>query len=124
MKTLLLAILFFFTSSAWAEWITIGENEVDTLYIDFASLHPNGQIRKILELQDFKRRGKGGEMSVLTRSEYDCEKLSYRVLAVTTYAGPMAAGKKLSSKTKSSKAWVLVIPQTDSETVFETVCAQ
>ena len=124
MKTLLLAILFFFTSSAWAEWITIGENDVDTLYIDFAGLHPNGQIRKILELQDFKRRGKGGEMSVLTRSEYDCEKLSYRVLAVTTYSGAMAAGKKLSSKTKSSKAWVLVIPQTDSETVFETVCAQ
>ena len=124
MKTLLLAILFFLPSSAWAEWITIGENDVDTLYIDFASLHPHGQIRKILELQDFKRRGKGGEMSVLTRSEYDCEKLSYRVLAVSTYAGAMAAGKKLSTKTKSSKAWVLVIPQTDSETVFETVCAQ
>ena len=124
MKTLLLAILFFFTSSAWAEWITIGENDVDTLYIDFASLHPNGKIRKILELQDFKQRGKGGEMSVLTRSEYDCEKLSYQVLAVITYAGAMAAGKKLSTKTKSSKTWVLVIPQTDSETVFETVCAQ
>ena len=124
MKTLLLAILFFFTSSAWAEWITIGENDVDTLYIDFASLHPNGKIRKILALQDFKQRGKGGEMSVLTRSEYDCEKLSYRVLAVITYAGAMAAGKKLSTNTKSSKAWVLVIPQTDSETVFETVCAQ
>ena len=60
----------------------------------------------------------------MDKYEYDCEKLSYRVLAVTTYAGPMAAGKKLSSKTKSSKAWVLVIPQTDSETVFETVCAQ
>lgn len=124
MKTLLLVILFLFTSSAWAEWITIGENDADTLYIDFASLKPSGQIRKIQELQDFKQRGKDGAMSVLTKSEYDCEKLSYRVLAVTIYSGSMATGKKLSTKTANPKAWVLVVPQTDSETVFETVCAQ
>jgi hypothetical protein len=36
----------------------------------------------------------------------------------------MATGKKLSTKTAKPKAWVLVVPQTDSETVFETVCAQ
>ena len=124
MKTLLLAILFLFTSSAWAEWITIGENDADTLYIDFASLKPSGQIRKILELQDFKQRGKDGAMSVLTKSEYDCEKGTYRVMAVTTFAGPMAAGKKISTKTTNSKVWISVESAADDETVFDTVCAQ
>ena len=45
-------------------------------------------------------------------------------MRVTTYTGSMAASEKLSTKTANPKAWVLVMPQTDSETVLETVCTQ
>jgi hypothetical protein len=124
MKTLVLAIALLFAGSVWAEWSNIGENDVDTLYVDLQSMHPQGHIRKILELQDLKQRGKNGEMSVLTKSEYDCEKATYRVMAVTTYAGPMAAGKKIFSKTINSKVWISVESAADDETVFDTVCAQ
>ena len=124
MKTLVLAIALLFAGSVWAEWSNIGENDVDTLYVDLQSMHPQGHIRKILELQDLKQRGKNGEMSVLTKSEYDCEKATYRVMAVTTFAGPMAAGKKISTKTINSKVWISVESETDGETVFDTVCAQ
>ncbi len=124
MKTFVLAISIFFAGSVCAEWSNIGENDVDTLYVDLQSMHPKGHIRKILELQDLKERGKNGEMSVLTESEYDCEKATYRVMAVTTYAGPMAAGKKISTKTINSKVWISVESAADDETVFDTVCAQ
>ena len=124
MKTFVLAISLLFTSSVWAEWSGIGDNDVDTLYVDLQNMHPQGHIRKILELQDLKERGKNGEMSVLTKSEYDCEKATYRVMAVTTFAGPMAAGKKISTKNINSKVWVSVESETDGETVFDTVCAQ
>jgi len=124
MKTLVLAIALLFAGSVWAEWGNIGENDVDTLYVDLQSMHPQGHIRKILELQDLKQRGKNGEMSVLTKSEYDCEKAIYRVMAVTTFAGPMAGGKKISNKNINSKVWVSVESETDGETVFDTVCAQ
>jgi len=124
MKTLVLAIALLFAGSVWAEWSNIGENDVDTLYVDLQSMHPQGHIRKILELQDLKQRGKNGEMSVLTKSEYDCEKATYRVMAVTTFAGPMAGGKKISNKNINSKVWVSVESETDGETVFDTVCAQ
>ena len=124
MKTFVLAISVFFAGSVCAEWSNIGENDVDTLYVDLQSMHPKGHIRKILELQDLKERGKNGEMSVLTKSEYDCAKATYRVMAVTTYAGPMAAGKKISTKTINSKVWISVESAADDETVFDTVCAQ
>ena len=124
MKTFVLAISLLFTSSVWAEWSGIGDNDVDTLYVDLQNMHPQGHIRKILELQDLKERGKNGEMSVLTKSEYDCEKATYRVIAVTTFAGPMAAGKKISTKTINSKVWISVESAADDETVFDTVCAQ
>lgn len=124
MKKRVLVIALLFASSVWAEWSNIGENDVDTLYVDLQSLHSQGNIRKILELQDLKQRGKNGEMSVLIKSEYDCEKGTYRVMAVTTYAGPMAAGKKISTKNINSKVWIAVESAADDETVFDTVCAQ
>jgi hypothetical protein len=124
MKKRVLVIALLFGGSVWAEWSNIGENDVDTVYVDLQSMHSQGNIRKILELQDLKQRGKNGEMSVLTKSEYDCEKGTYRVMAVTTYAGPMAAGKKISSKTINSKVWISVESAADDETVFDTVCAQ
>ena len=124
MKTIVLVISVFFAGSVCAEWSNIGENDIDTLYVDLQSMHPKGHIRKILELQDLKKRGKNGEMSVLTKSEYDCEKATYRVMAVTTFAGPMAAGKKISTKNINSKVWVSVESETDGETVLDTVCAQ
>lgn len=124
MKKRVLVIALLFASSVWAEWSNIGENDVDTLYVDLQSMHSQGNIRKILELQDLKQRGKNGEMSVLIKSEYDCEKGTYRVMAVTTYAGPMAAGKKISTKNINSKVWIAVESAADDETVFDTVCAQ
>jgi hypothetical protein len=124
MKKRVLVIALLFASSVWAEWSNIGENDVDTVYVDLQSMHSQGNIRKVLELQDLKQRGKNGEMSVLTKSEYDCAKATYRVMAVTTYAGPMAAGKKISSKTINSKVWISVESEADGETVFDTVCTQ
>ena len=124
MKKRVLAIALLFAGSVWAEWSSIGENDVDTVYVDLQSMHSQGNIRKVLELQDLKQRGKNGEMSVLTKSEYDCAKATYRVMAVTTYASPMAAGKKISSKTINSKVWISVESAADDETVFDTVCAQ
>jgi hypothetical protein len=124
MKKRVLAIALLFGGSVWAEWSSIGENDVDTVYVDLQSMHSQGNIKKVLELQDLKQRGKNGEMSVLTKSEYDCAKATYRVMAVTTYASPMAAGKKISSKTINSKVWISVESAADGETVFDTVCAQ
>jgi len=124
MKTLILAISLFFAGSLWAEWSSIGDNDVDTLYVDLESMHPRGHMRRVLELQDLKRRGKKGELSVLTKLEFDCSKSIYRILAVTTYAGSMAQVKKISSKTVNPQTWLAVEEETDGETVFDTVCAQ
>ena len=67
MKIRVLAIALLFAGSVWAEWSSIGENDVDTVYVDLQSMHSQGNIRKVLELQDLKQRGKNGEMSVCCR---------------------------------------------------------
>jgi len=124
MKILILAISLCFAGSVWAEWSSIGDNDVDTLYVDLESMHPRGHMRRVSQLQDLKRPGKDGELSVLTQSEFDCSKSTYRILAVTTYAGPMAQGKKISTKTVKAKTWLVVEEESEGETVFDTVCAQ
>ena len=55
---------------------------------------------------------------------WELAQMDILTMRATTYTGFMAAGEKLSTKTAKPKAWVLVMPQTDSETVFETVCTQ
>ena len=55
---------------------------------------------------------------------WELAQMDILTMRATTYTGFMAAGEKLSTKTANPKAWVLVMPQTDSETVFETVCTQ
>ena len=103
MKTLILAISLFFAGSLWAEWSSIGDNDVDTLYVDLESMHPRGHMRRVLELQDLKRRGKKGELSVLTKLEFDCSKSTYRILAVTTYAGSWLRERKFPPKRSTHK---------------------
>ena len=49
---------------------------------------------------------------------WELAQMDILTMRVTTYTGSMAAGEKLSTKTANPKAWVLVMPQTDSETVF------
>ena len=55
---------------------------------------------------------------------WELAQMDILTMRVTTYTGSMAASEKLSTKTANPKAWVLVMPQTDSETVLETVCTQ
>ena len=49
---------------------------------------------------------------------WELARTDFLTIRATTYTGFMAAGEKLSTKTANPKAWVLVMPQTDSETVF------
>ena len=118
---IILCLLAFVTSPAWAEWVKVRETKDATFYIDTATIRKDGHFRKIWEVKDFRERDTGGEMSVRFLSEYDCKEERYRVLSLSSHSEPMAGGHIVISGDDPSH-WVAIPPDTLGEITMKRVC--
>lgn len=121
MKKNLLIALAFLASTAWADWVQMGETDEGSFYIDPVSVLRNGHLRQVWELTDLRQRDEGGEMSRRTRVEYDCTLGRTKVLSISTHQDPMAAGKTLVSVAREG-LWKEVPPGTAYAVAFQKMC--
>ncbi len=79
------------------EWTRFGEAAPATLYVDASSLEREGNIVRIVELQDLKAADPDGVRSRSYLNEYDCRHRMHRIGQVTSHAGAMLEGQRLFS---------------------------
>jgi hypothetical protein len=123
MKKSILIALTLLATSAWAEWLKLGETDEGSLYIDAASVLRDGQFRQVSELMDLKQRDENGELSRRIQVRYDCALDRTKVLSISTHVDPMATGRALVSVAREG-LWKEVPPGTAYEAAFRTVCAK
>ena len=124
MKKLFLVCLMMLAGSAWAEWVFNHGTNRTNFYHDPATIRKEGNMRRVWELQDFKERRKGGEMSFRLRSEYDCKQERHRFLYLSGHDEPMAGGTVLSSDDADQPQWESIAPGTNAEFMLNIVCAK
>jgi hypothetical protein len=122
MAKIFFVALALLASSAWADWVRIGETDEGSFHVDPATVLRDGSVRRVWELMDLKRRDEGGEMSRRTRVAYDCAQGRTKVLSISTYWEPMAAGQPLLSVAREG-LWKEVPPDTAYAAAFKMVCA-
>ena len=123
MKKLFLIGLMMLTGSAWAEWVMYAKTEEATLYFDPATIRKDGNLRRVWQLQDLRKRGRGGEMSRRMRIEYDCKQERSRYLGISGHSKSMADGEILETGGEDN-VWQATPPGTSLETIFNIVCAK
>ena len=123
MKKLLLVGLMMLAGSAWAEWVMFSDSDSGTSYFDPATIRKEGNMRRVWELQDLRKRGKNGEMSRRLRKEYDCKQERSRFLGMSGHSESMALGTVLWTVGEETQ-WDAVAPGTNREAILEIVCAK
>jgi len=86
-------------------------------------IRKDGNMRRVWQLVDNKRRNIVGEVSRRMRQEFDCKQERYRSLGISGHAKPMAGGEILKSLGED-KEWREVPPNTPVEDIFRIVCAK
>lgn len=122
MRKLFFLSLTLLATAAQADWVKVGETDEGSFHIDPASVLADGPFRKVGELLDLNRRDEGGEMSRRLEVRYDCAQGRTKVLSLSTYREPMAAGPTLLSVEREG-LWKEVPQGTAYATAFKMVCA-
>ena len=122
-KLFFVSLMAMLAGSAWAEWVMHSKNEEVTFYHDPATIRKDGNMRRVWELLDFRKRAAKGDMSTRMRREYDCKQERYRYLAISTHTEPMAGGTILFSSGESN-SYRSIAPGTFDETIFNIVCSK
>lgn len=123
MRIILCLLIAIVAAPAWAEWVSVGEDNKATGYIDPATISKNGNFRKVWQLQDLKERGKDGAMSRRVLWEYDCNEGRDRMLSISTYSEPMARGAIL-SEFDPGESLTHITPNSRSAIIIKIVCAK
>jgi len=122
MREFILVILTLLATAAQADWVKVGETDEGSFHIDPDTIQADGPMRKVWELLDLNRRDEGGEMSRRLQLSYDCAQGRTKVLSLSTYWEPMAAGPTLFSVEREG-LWKEVPQGTAYATAFKMVCS-
>ena len=130
-KQMCIAMLLALASgSAFAEWATVGTNEISTLFADLDSMRKTGNVVKMSYLIDYNKRqvhvnGKR-YLSTKTHAEYDCAKNEWRQISYAWYAGKMGNGMTVlgdaDEPNAGSAQWHAVPPNSGSEVLWKFAC--
>ena len=123
MKKLFLICLMMLAGSAWAEWVMFSDSDSGTSYFDPATIRKEGNMRRVWELQDLRKRGKNGEMSRRLRKEYDCKQERSRFFGLSGHSESMALGTVLWTVSESNN-WTEIPPNTADEAMLQIVCVK
>ena len=124
MKELLIAMFLIATSSAWAEWVKIGESDGVDNYMDPASINMDDNLRRVWQIYDFKQRDKNSAMSIRVRMEYDCKQERSRVLSYSSHSEPMTSGTELRRGSGRDAPWEDLPPGSAGELILKRACAK
>jgi len=126
-KAILMTLLAAASTSAMAEWVKVGSNATDTLYIDPGIRWTDSNTSKMWALNDFNEIQRIGERepfkSEKVEHEYDCKKPQIRMLYFTSHTESMAAGDIVDFNAAPSE-WVPVLPNTGQEELWKIACGK
>lgn len=117
-------ILLLLSSSAWAGWKSIGEDDTRTSYADRDRIIRNGNTAKMWTLLDynaFQRMVEVGYFSQKVQAEYDCKEKKFRGLTLSLHAEHMGEGKIIYAD-ESPHDWEAVDAGTMNETLWKIAC--
>lgn len=124
-KTILLMLLVAVSSSAAAEWVQVGGNEISTVYADPATILKTGNMVKMWDLADFKSvqaRPYGTPYrSQKAQQEYDCKEQRTRIIDLLRYAENMGTGDVANTDSDPEK-WEPVRPGTANAPLWDFAC--
>jgi Surface-adhesin protein E len=130
MKRILITLMFALVStSAMARWIAIGDGRdfPVTYYLDFETVHKQGQYVYVLELMDFDtpQEFKGAAwvyLSSILRIQFDCNEKQSRILSFRMYAGQMGTKENVYSANFPSAPWEPVPPDSVTKELWNSAC--
>ena len=121
MRLIVALLLLTLTVPAWAEWLKYAEDKEVVFYYDPTTIKKTGNLRRVWEIEDLKKRPTDGESSSHMMFEYDCKEQRYRGLSFRTHSEPMASGKIIFRHDKPS-TWRDVVPNSGRATILQIVC--
>lgn len=86
MRLLLCALLAFLANPAGAEWVKYGESDFATFYLDPETVRKEGNLRRVWEFQDLKKRDDSGALSLRFQWEIACNENLFRRLAQSAHS--------------------------------------
>jgi Surface-adhesin protein E len=125
-KTILLTLLAVVSSSAVAEWVLAGRNEITAAYFDPATISKTGNTVKMWNLFDLRTArllDKQPYMSMKRQVEYDCKEERSRLLSFSGHSENMAGGEVVFSDSDPHN-WEPVSPGSGNETLWKIACGK
>ncbi|MDP1997652.1 MAG: hypothetical protein Q8J90_10675 [Gallionella sp.] len=123
-KVILMMLLAGVSSSAMAEWASVGSNENTTIYVDQGTVKRKGNMATMWHLTDFNYVHKDmGEhyLSTKDQNEYDCKEMKWRRRAASQHSKNMGGGKVVYSDTYTTR-WKPVPPDSGVEILLNFAC--
>lgn len=123
-KSFLMMLLAVASNSAMAEWVSVGSNELTTIYVDQSTVKRAGNMATMWHMTDFKTPQQDmGEkyLSAKDQNEYDCKEMKSRRRASSQHSKNMGGGKVVYSDTYTSK-WKPVPPDSGLEILWKFAC--
>jgi hypothetical protein len=128
----LLAIFLILSSTPlYAEWVALDAqyqlHPLQTVYIDAATRHREGNLVTISALIDWKwmqgNRSPTRFYSTKTTKQFDCVEKRVRNLATTDFYGHMGTGEMIGGGGHTSEGpWIAVEPTSLNQGVWEAAC--
>ena len=97
------------------------DNNGTGVYIDYASVRQNGNLRRVWEMNDFPV-AREGMLSARILFEYDCTEEKLRVLTASGYSGRMGMGEMM--EVEPSPSWDHIAPGTVGSEKLSVVCSE
>ena len=126
-KAILVFLLAVVSSSAMAEWVKVGSNETDTLYVDPSTLRFSDNTSRMWAMNDFKVTQQLHERepfkSEKVEYEYDCKLAQSRLLYFTSHTESMAEGEVVDFNVVPGD-WAPVSPNSRLEELWKIACGK
>lgn len=102
-------------------WNKVGETGAVVLYVDQQSVRRDGNVRRIIEMQDLKSPDPDGVLSRRYINEYDCSSRMNRIGQVSSYTQNMLGGSRR-FLIEEWGYWRAVQPNTLFSVVLSSLC--
>lgn len=126
-KVLWMLASLVFCSPVFAEWSRISRTHNKTTYADLKTLQKSGDIASMWVVVDFDKPPFDGNnlpyVSLKMHVDYHCATPQFRVLKLTSFAGPMATGQQPYASVDPG-AWQAVAEGTIQKPLWDVACKQ
>ena len=121
-----MAVLAAASTSAAAEWVSIGDQGQAEVFVDRTTITRSGSTAKIWSISELKTPGSANGVAYVSlkrQDEFDCQGGRTRGVQISAHPKPMGEGAAIVSE-KGSGAWTPVNPDSPSETLMKIACGK